>query len=108
MLFVVVNVPEEAEAEELLPYKELFTTVVPEHLVFMFSVAANLVIDSSIAKVRNSMAKVTNSMAKVRNSVAKVTNSIAKTCNVYFACFLTCFSMCVTVYVIGFGYLIVG
>jgi len=25
-----VNVAEEAEAEELLPYKELFTTVVPE------------------------------------------------------------------------------
>jgi len=25
-----MNVAEEAEAEELLPYKELFTTVVPE------------------------------------------------------------------------------
>ena len=85
-----MNAVEEAVAEELLPYKELFATVVPQqdheqllHLVFMFTAATNLVMENSCANMMNSNVKVTNSKlnVKVMNSIVKLMNSIANGTN---------------------------
>ena len=65
----VENVAKEAEAEELFPYKELFTTIVPEqglvaaatYLVFMFAAASCQSFSGRIfVPETNSIAKVTN------------------------------------------------
>ena len=82
-------------ADELSPYKELFTTVVLQQdhgaaatscFRVYCSCWAILLWTSSIscANAMNSTAKVTNSTANGTKSIAKVTNSIAKTRNKYF------------------------
>ena len=57
------------------------------HLVFVFTAAANLVMDKFLCKRESSNTKATKSVAKPTNSfangmklIAKVLNSIAKTC----------------------------
>ena len=64
--------------EELSPYKELFTTVVPEQGLVA---AASCFLQLPILLLMNSNAKATNSIAKVTNSIANGTNSIAKRMN---------------------------
>ena len=95
----IVTVAVEAVAEELSPYKELFTTVIFQQVhgaaaTSCFRVSLQLPIlsqmnssakapnsnSNSIANMSNSIAKATNSTANWTNSIAKVTNSIAKTC----------------------------
>ena len=80
--------------EEFSPYKELFTTVVPEQdlvaaatsyflqLPILLRTNYNAKATNSITKVTNSIANGRNSIAKGTNSITKVMNSIAKTCNI--------------------------
>ena len=92
------------EAEELLPYKELFQlyfNIMKQllHHIFVFTAVANLVTDKFLCKQdkfncksdelnckademgQNSTAKAANSTASRMKSIAKVTNSIARICN---------------------------
>ena len=89
----VANVGEEAVAEELSPYKELFTTVVlqKDHgaaatscfRVYCSSQSCygRILLMNSNAKAIKSIAKPTKSIAKPANSIANRTNTTAKATN---------------------------
>ena len=78
----IVNVAEEAVAEELLPYKELFTSFVPGQDHKAAATSCFCVYSSwPFFAMMNSSASVTNSKAMVPNSIAKASNSIAKATN---------------------------
>ena len=83
-----MNANEEAVTEELLPYKELFTTVVLQQdheaaatSCFVFTAAGNLVTEDSCANIMNCNAKATNSIAKPAKLIANGMNSTAKVTN---------------------------
>ena len=83
----IANVAEEAEGEELLPYKELFTTDAPEQRLIAaatscFHVLLQLPILLWTAKAINEFNSQRDEFNGQSNeSTAKVINSISKACN---------------------------
>jgi len=79
MACTIGNVAQEAVAE-VLPLKELFTSVVPgqDHRAAAIYILFSCLLQLIILAMKNSGVNATNSRANAPNFIAKASNSIAK------------------------------